>query len=223
MRTLLNFNWAGVLDFLPQLGVGMLFTLLISVVGLVIGFVLGAIFGLARLSRFTLVNWIATAYIEVVRGTPLLVQAIWLFFALPLIIQYTLPSVLAGIIVIGVNSGAYIAEIVRGAVQSIDKGQMEAGRSLGMSHHVTMRKVIWPQAFKRMIPPLGNQFIISIKDTSLLSVILVPELLFQARTIASNHFNAVEIYTAVAVCYLLITLTLSGVLRLTEKRLELQA
>lgn len=223
MSTLLGFDWVGVFEFLPQLGTGLLFTLLISVVGLVIGFVLGAVFGLARLSRFTVINWIATIYIEVIRGTPLLVQAIWLFFALPLIIQYTLPSVLAGIIVIGINSGAYIAEIVRGAVQSIDKGQMEAGRSLGMSHHVTMLKVIWPQAFKRMIPPLGNQFIISIKDTSLLSVILVPELLFQARTIAANQFNAVEIYTAVAVFYLAITLTLSGVLRLTEKRLELQA
>ena len=223
MRTLWDFNWAGVVDFLPELGVALLYTLLVSVVGLLIGFVLGAIIGLARLSRFKIVYAIASVYIEVVRGTPLLVQAIWLFYALPLIIQYTLPSVLAGIIVIGINSGAYIAEIVRGAVQSIDKGQMEAGRSLGMSHHITMLKVIWPQAFKRMIPPLGNQFIISIKDTSLLSVILVPELVFRSRTIASNHFNAVEIYTTVAVFYLAITLTLSFVLRSTEKRLELRA
>ena len=223
MRTLADFNWAGVIDFLPELGQGLLYTLLVSVVGLVIGFALGAVFGLLRLSRYKVVNAIATIYIEVVRGTPLLVQAIWLFYALPLIIQYTLPSLLAGIIVIGINSGAYIAEIVRGAVQSIDTGQMEAGRSLGMSHHITMLKVIWPQAFKRMIPPLGNQFIISIKDTSLLSVILVPELLFQGRTIASNHFNAVEIYTAVAVFYLAITLTLSGILRITEKRLELRS
>lgn len=223
MRTLADFNWAGVVEFLPQLGEGLLYTLLVSVVGLVIGFALGALFGMLRLSRFKVVNALATVYIEVVRGTPLLVQAIWLFYALPLIIQYTLPSLVAGIIVIGINSGAYIAEIVRGAVQSIDTGQMEAGRSLGMSHHITMLKVIWPQAFKRMIPPLGNQFIISIKDTSLLSVILVPELLFQGRTIASNHFNAVEIYTAVAVFYLAITLSLSGVLRITEKRLELRS
>ena len=97
---------------------------------------------------------------------------------------------------------------------------MEAGRSLGMSHHVTMLKVIWPQAFRRMIPPLGNQFIISIKDTSLLSVILVPELLFQGRVIASNHFNAVEIYTTVALFYLVITVTLSKVLGLVEKKLN---
>lgn len=223
MDRLLSFNWAGVIEFLPVLFVGLYYTLLISVVGLLIGFVLGAFVGLARISRFKILYWIATVYIEVIRGTPVLVQAIWIYFALPLIIQYTLPSVTAGIIVIALNSGAYIAEIVRGAVQSIEKGQMEAGRSLGMSHHTTMYHVIWPQAFRRMIPPLGNQFIISIKDTSLLSVILVPELIFQGRLIAANHFNAVEIYTTVALFYLAITLTLSGVLRILEKRLEARA
>ena len=223
MDRLLGFNWAGVVDFLPALFVGLYYTLLISVVGLLIGFVIGAFTGLARISRFTILNWIATIYIEVIRGTPVLVQAIWIYFALPLIIQYTLPSVTAGIIVIALNSGAYIAEIVRGAVQSIEKGQMEAGRSLGMGHRTTMFHVIWPQAFRRMIPPLGNQFIISIKDTSLLSVILVPELIFQGRLIAANHFNAVEIYTTVALFYLAITLTLSVVLRFLEKRLEARA
>lgn len=220
MNILTDFNWAGVIDFLPALVRGLYYTLLVSVVGLVIGFALGAVAGLGRISRFKVVYFLASAYIEVVRGTPVLVQAIWIFFALPLIIKYTLPPVVAGIIVIAVNSGAYIAEIVRGAVQSIEKGQMEAGRSLGMNHHTTMRKVIWPQAFKRMIPPLGNQFIISIKDTSLLSVILVTELIFQGRTIVATHFNAVEIYTTVALFYLAITLSLSGVLRIIEKRLE---
>lgn len=223
MQKLLGFNWAGVIDFVPALMTGLYYTLLISVVGLAIGFVLGAFVGLGRISRFKVVYWISTIYIEVVRGTPVLVQAIWIYFALPLIIQYTLPSVTAGIIVIGLNSGAYIAEIVRGAVQSIEKGQSEAGRSLGMSRRTTMLHVIWPQAFKRMIPPLGNQFIISIKDTAMLSVILVPEMMFEARTIAANHFNPVEIYTAAAAFYLAITLTLSIVLRFTEKRLELRA
>lgn len=223
MRTILDFNWAGVVDFLPTLMTGLYYTLLISVVGLAIGFVLGAVAGLGRISRFKIVYWVATVYIEIIRGTPVLVQAIWIYFALPLIIGYTLPSVLAGIIVIALNSGAYIAEIVRGAVQSVDKGQNEAGRSLGMGQRTTMRYVIWPQAFRRMIPPLGNQFIISIKDTSLLSVILVPELIFQGRLIAANYFNAVEIYTTVAVFYLAITLTLSMVLRAIERRLEKRA
>ncbi|WP_423058284.1 amino acid ABC transporter permease [Brevibacterium linens] len=219
MSRLAQFNWLGVIDYIPALLQGLYYTLLVSVVGLVIGFVLGAIFGLGRISRSKFVYGISTAYIELLRGTPVLVQAIWIYFALPLIIGFNIPSLTAGIIVIGLNSGAYIAEIVRGAVQSVEKGQMEAGRSLGLSQHLTMRYVIWPQAFKRMIPPLGNQFIISIKDTSLLSVILVPELIFQGRLVASNHFNAVEIYTTVAIFYLVITLTLSKVLNIMEKRL----
>ncbi|MTW85236.1 ABC transporter permease subunit [Virgibacillus dakarensis] len=217
-----RFNWAGVIDFLPQLATGLYYTLLISVLGLFIGFILGAIFGLGRISKNKLIYGISSIYVEVIRGTPVLVQAIWIFFALPLIIGHTFESVTAGVIVIALNSGAYIAEIVRGAVQSIEKGQMEAGRSLGLDHGKTMRYIIWPQAFKRMIPPLGNQFIISIKDTSLLSVILVPELIFQGRLIAANHFNAVEIYTTVALFYLVITLTLSFVLRLVERRLDIQ-
>ncbi|AMT92523.1 nickel transporter [Brevibacterium linens] len=219
MSRLAQFNWLGVIDYIPALLQGLYYTLLVSVVGLVIGFVLGAIFGLGRISRSKIVYGISTAYIELLRGTPVLVQAIWIYFALPLIIGFNIPSLTAGIIVIGLNSGAYIAEIVRGAVQSVEKGQMEAGRPLGLSQHLTMRYVIWPQAFKRMIPPLGNQFIISIKDTSLLSVILVPELIFQGRLVASNHFNAVEIYTTVAIFYLVITLTLSKVLNIMEKRL----
>ncbi|MEN1967526.1 amino acid ABC transporter permease [Lentibacillus sp. N15] len=217
-----RFDWAGVIDFWPEILQGLYYTLLISVLGLVIGFILGAIFGLGRISKNKIIYWIASIYVEVIRGTPVLVQAIWIFFALPLITGYTFESVTAGVIVIALNSGAYIAEIVRGAVQSIEKGQMEAGRSLGLDHGKTMRYIIWPQAFKRMIPPLGNQFIISIKDTSLLSVILVPELIFQGRMIASNHFNAVEIYTTVALFYLAITLTLSLVLRLVERRLDIQ-
>ncbi|WP_085992891.1 amino acid ABC transporter permease [Oceanobacillus senegalensis] len=217
-----RFNWAGVVEFIPQIMTGLYYTLLISVVGLLIGFILGAIFGLGRISKNKLFYGISSVYIEVVRGTPVLVQAIWIFFALPLITGYNMESVMAGIVVIAINSGAYIAEIVRGAVQSIDKGQVEAGRSLGLTHNQTMLYIVWPQAFKRMIPPLGNQFIISIKDTSLLSVILVPELMFQGRLIASNHFNAVEIYTTVAIFYLFITLTLSYVLRIMERRLDVQ-
>ncbi|MGC3020672.1 MULTISPECIES: amino acid ABC transporter permease [unclassified Brevibacterium] len=219
MSRLAQFNWVGVIDYIPALLQGLYYTLLVSVVGLIIGFILGAIFGLGRISRSRIVYSLSTVYIEVLRGTPVLVQAIWIYFALPLIIGFNIPSLTAGIVVIGLNSGAYIAEIVRGAVQSVEKGQMEAGRSLGLSQHLTMRYVIWPQAFKRMIPPLGNQFIISIKDTSLLSVILVPELIFQGRLVASNHFNAVEIYTTVAIFYLVITLTLSKVLNVMEKRL----
>ncbi|MGM0942546.1 MAG: amino acid ABC transporter permease [Bacillota bacterium] len=217
-----EFNWLQVIDFLPELVTGLYYTLLISVVGLAIGFILGGVFGLGRIANNKVIKGISTVYVEIIRGTPVLVQAIWIYFALPLIIGFEIESIIAGVIVIALNSGAYIAEIVRGAVQSIDRGQAEAGRSLGLNHSQTMRYIIWPQAFKRMIPPLGNQFIISIKDTSLLSVILVPELIFQGRLIAANHFNAVEIYTTVAVFYLAITLTLSFILRVIERRLDIQ-
>ncbi|MGJ9457976.1 amino acid ABC transporter permease [Oceanobacillus sp. CF4.6] len=217
-----RFDWVGVIEFLPQLGTGLYYTLLISIIGLIIGFVLGGIFGFGRIAKNKIIYGIASLYVEVIRGTPVLVQAIWIFFALPLITNYNMESVTAGILVIALNSGAYIAEIVRGSVQSIEKGQMEAGRSLGLSHSQAMRYIVWPQAFKRMIPPLGNQFIISIKDTSLLSVILVPELMFQGRLVASNYFNAVEIYTMVAVFYLAITLSLSFVLRIVERRLDIK-
>src|SRR5690625_3317094 len=216
-----GFDWAGVVEFFPQLMTGLYYTLLISVLGLLLGFILGAIFGFGSVAKNKIIYGISTVYIEVVRGTPVLVQAIWIYFALPLIIGMNIESITAGVIVIAINSGAYIAEIVRGAVQSIEKGQMEAGRSLGLDHGQSMRYIIWPQAFKRMIPPLGNQFIISIKDTSLLSVILVPELIFQGRLIAANHFNAVEIYTAVALFYLVITLSLSLILRQIERRLDI--
>ncbi|WP_087972307.1 amino acid ABC transporter permease [Oceanobacillus rekensis] len=217
-----RFDWVGVIDFLPQLGTGLYYTLLISVVGLIIGFILGGIFGFGRIAKNKVIYGLSSLYVEIIRGTPVLVQAIWIFFALPLITNYNMDSVMAGIIVIALNSGAYIAEIVRGSVQSIAKGQMEAGRSLGLSHGQAMRYIVWPQAFKRMIPPLGNQFIISIKDTSLLSVILVPELMFQGRLVASNYFNAVEIYTMVAVFYLAITLSLSFILRIVERRLDIK-
>src|SRR5690625_5214430 len=117
MNIFTDFNWSGVIEFLPALGTGLYYTLLVSVVGLLIGFGLGAAAGLGRISRFKIIYLLASVYIEVVRGTPVLVQAIWIFFALPLIIGYTLDSIVAGIIVIAINSGAYIAEIVRGAVR----------------------------------------------------------------------------------------------------------
>src|SRR5699024_10575560 len=154
MSRLLQFNWLGVVDYIPALLQGLYYTLLISVVGLIIGFILGAIFGLGRISRSKILYGISAVYVEVLRGTPALVQAVWLDASLPRILGRNLPSLAAGIIVIGLTPGAYIAEIVRGAVQSVEKGQMEAGRSLGLSRHLTMRYVIWPQAFKRLIPPL---------------------------------------------------------------------
>ncbi len=128
----------------------------------------------------------------------------------------------AGVIVIAVNSGAYIAEIVRGAVQSIDTGQMEAGRSIGLNAMQTMRYILWPQAFRRMLPPLGNQFIISLKDTSLLMIIGVGELLRTGDEIVAVNFRAFEVYLAVGLIYLSMTMSIAKVLEILEKRMKIE-
>jgi len=140
----------------------------------------------------------------------------FLYFGVPLALGTRIPSLLAAIIALSMNAGAYIAEIVRGAVQSIDRGQIEAGRSIGLTHRQTMLYVVWPQAFRRMIPPLGNQFIISLKDTSLLVVIGVGELTRTGQEIVAENFRAFEVWLAVAVIYFVMTYTLSLVLRRVE-------
>lgn len=180
---------------------------------------LGVTVGLMKLARAAVVAHIASGYIELIRGTPMLVQAMFLYYGVPMAVGMRIPPLMAGIIVIAVNSGAYIAEIVRGAIQSIDPGQAEAGRSIGLTRAQTMRYIIWPQALRRMIPPLGNQFIISLKDTSLLMVIGVGELLRTGQEIVAVTFRAFEVYIAVALVYLAMTMSISKVLRMVEARL----
>lgn len=204
---------------LPFLLEGLVWTLTITVVGLVFGFVLGAIAGLGRTASQRPLRWLATIYVEVVRGTPILAQVLFLYFGLSDLLGINIHNILAAIIAIAVNAGAYIAEIVRGAIQSIDRGQVEAGRSLGLSRAATLRHVIWPQAFRRMIPPLGNQFIISLKDTSLFSVIAVGEIIFQAKQYYSTTFSAFEALTMACLFYLMITVPTSVYLRRLENRM----
>lgn len=149
-----------------------------------------------------------------------MVQVMFVYFGLPLALDLKISSFFAGVLAIALNSSAYIAEIVRGGFQSVEKGQFEAGKSIGLTYTQTMIHVIWPQAFKRMIPPLGNQFIISLKDTSLLVVIGVGELTRTAQEIVAYNFRAFEVWLAAALVYLCITLTLSKALNLLEKRME---
>ncbi|MDM8514712.1 ABC transporter permease subunit [Desulfobacterales bacterium HSG16] len=218
-----NFDFAVVIDAIPSLMVGAKLTVFITVFGLSIGFFLGAAAGLGKLSRNKIANTIAGAYVESVRGTPLMVQVMFLYFGMPLMLGMRVPPLAAGISAIAVNSGAYIAEIVRGAVQSVSRGQTEAGRSIGMTRFQTMIHVIWPQAFTRMIPPLGNQFIISLKDTSLLVVIGVGELTRQGQELIAVNFRAFEIWLAVAIVYLVMTSFISKTLSLIEKKLEVNS
>jgi len=214
-----QFEPSVVVDTLPMLMRGVWYTIYLTVGGLFFGFILGVIAGLMKLARPWLARKIAGAYVEFVRGTPMLVQAMFLYYGVPMALGIRIPPLMAGIIVIAVNSGAYIAEIVRGAVQSINVGQTEAGRSIGLTRTQTMRYIIWPQAFKRMIPPLGNQFIISLKDTSLLMVIGVGELLRTGQEIVAVNFRAFEVYMAVAMVYLVMTMSIAKALKILENRL----
>lgn len=212
-------EWGYTIQVLPLLLQGVKYTILIATVGLLAGFLIGAVTGLGRTSKNKILFGLSTVYVEVIRGTPIMVQALYIYFALPLILSIKIDPLFAGILAISLNAGAYIAEIVRGAIQSIDSGQTEAGRSLGLTHFQTLFHIVWPQAFKRMIPSLGNQFIISLKDTSLLNVIGVGELTRQGTMAVATSFRAVEIYTSVALLYLVMNLSISIVMRLLERRL----
>lgn len=149
-----------------------------------------------------------------------MVQALYLYFAIPMMFNFNLPALQAGVLAIGLNSGAYISEIVRGAIQSVDIGQYEASECLGLSKFQTMTSIILPQALKIMLPSLGNQFIISVKDTSLLTVIGVAEMTHQASRAVSSTFRTVEIYTALALMYFVLNTLLSYGLTLIERRMK---
>ncbi|WP_432735775.1 amino acid ABC transporter permease [Maridesulfovibrio sp. FT414] len=215
-----EFDYTVFWETFPMLVRGLKLTVEITIGGLLFGFVLGSSAGLMKLARSFFVRKIAGVYVEAIRGTPMLVQAMFLYYGVPMAIGMRIPPITAGIIIIAVNSGAYIAEIVRGAVQSINPGQVEAGRSIGLTRAQTMRYIVWPQAFKRMIPPLGNQFIISLKDTSLLMVIGVGELMRTGQEITSVNFRAFEVYLAVAFVYLAMTLSISYAMRMVENKLN---
>ncbi len=195
-----------------------LLTLEITTLGILTGLVLGLIVALGKLSHHKFTSKIASAYIFIIRGTPLLLQLFIIYYGLTSIV--TIPPFPSAIIALGVHNGAYIGEIFRGAIQSIHYGQMEAARSLGMTHRKAMRRIILPQAFKRAVPPLGNQFIIALKDSSLASTIAVPELLLRGRQMGSSTFMYMEMLIIVAIWYLIMTSLLTyGVHRL-EQRLK---
>jgi polar amino acid transport system permease protein len=193
-------------------------TLQITTLGILTGLVLGLVISLAKISRNRLFNGLASAYIFVIRGTPLLLQLFIIYYGLTTIV--TLEPFPSAIIALGVHNGAYIAEIFRGSIQSIHYGQMEAARSLGMPHAVAMRRIVLPQAFKRAVPPLGNQFIIALKDSSLASTIAVSELLLRGRQLGSSSFMYMEMLIIVALWYLIMTSVLTYGVHRVETRLK---
>jgi len=185
----------------------------------IVGFIFGLLLALLKLSKNKLLNFIATAYIEFIRGTPLLVQLYIVFYGLPHL-GISFPGLTAGVIALSVNSAAYTAEIIRAGIQAVDKGQMEAARSIGMGKTMSMRYIIIPQAVKNILPALGNEFITIIKESSIASIIGINELMFNADTIRGNTFKPFEPLIVVAVVYFILTFSLSKLMGYFERRMN---
>lgn len=201
---------------------GLWVTVSMTFLALILSSAIGLIIGLGRMSKNKVVSGVCSAYLAWFRGTPLLVQLMILYYGLAIGMQIDLSASMAGVLGLGMYSGSYVSEIVRGAIQSIDRGQMEAGRSLGMSHWQTMFKVILPQAVRRMLPPLGNEFIALTKNSSLLSVITVSELMREANLIVSSNFRYFEIYIGVAVMYFIVNSSISQGINFLERKLNVE-
>lgn len=209
-----------ILEGLPTLLRGMGMTLEITVISLILAMFIGLVFGIFSITKSKALRAISTVFVDIIRGTPLLVQILFIYFGLPSVIDINLTAFAAGVIAITVNAAAYLVEIFRAGINSIDKGQMEAGRTIGFSYGQTMRLIVLPQAIRRMIPAFVNQFIVSIKDTSLLSTIGLAELTLSGQSIYATNFRAFEILFAVGVLYFVIIYTLSLFSRWLERRLD---
>lgn len=214
----MGFDFAYLLEYLPALLKGAVLTVELSVLAILIGFCVGVLIGLVRLARFAPLRWVAIVYIHTIRGTPLLVQLFLIYYGLPQVgIKFSpFGAALTGL---AMNDAAYVAEITRGAIQSVDRGQWEAARAGGLNHLQTIIHVIFPQALKRMIPPLGNEFIQLIKASSLVSTIAMVELTRTAQLIASATFRPMELLVGAALIYLALNLSLSALLSRVEARL----
>ena len=223
--------WEILKEFYPFLLKGIGMTLLISLIGTVAGLVIGLLTGIIRTTPFSknkllriihkIINGIIAVYIEIFRGTPMMVQAMVIFWGYAFMNDgQTLPLVPAGIFIVSINTGAYMAEIVRGGIISIDKGQFEGAYSVGMTHWQAMLYVVVPQVMRNILPSVSNEFVINIKDTSVLNVIGVAELYFMAGKIIYINLEIFQTYTIVCVLYFIMTFSVTRILRLCEKKLN---
>ena len=203
---------------LPVLILGAGVTIEITAFSVAVGFFIGLFGGIARIAQFKILRVLAAIYADCIRGTPLLVQIFLIYFALPIVTGQRVEPFIAAVAACGINSGAYVSEIFRAGIQAIDVGQMEAGRSLGMTWWQTMYSVILPQAVRNILPPLGNEFIAMLKDSSLVSVIGFEELTRRGQLIIAQTYGSFEIWMTVAVLYLMMTLAISRIVALLEKR-----
>ena len=203
-------------------------TLIISVFTVLFGTILGVLMAMARMSKFKPLKWLATAYIEFFRGTPLMVQLMFIFYGLPMI-GVTFPKIsfipdfdrfAAGVVAMSLNSCAYVAEIIRSGIQAVDVGQMEAARSLGFHHREAMTLVILPQAVRNILPALGNEFVTIIKESSIVSVISIADLMFRAKGIIDKTYSSLECLAVVAIIYFLLTFLGGRLIALMERRMS---
>lgn len=209
-------------------GAGM--TLLISIISTIIGSIIGLLIGVARTipkpekggkkTVLNIVNGVLSAYIEFFRGTPMMVQSMVIFYGSASAFGIDMDRTMAAIFIVSINTGAYMAEIVRGGILSVDDGQFEAAHAIGMNHVQTMFNVVLPQVIRNILPATGNEFVVNIKDTSVLNVIGVTELFFQSQTIAGNSFKFFETFFITSLIYFVLTFTVTRILRYIERKLE---
>ena len=204
-------------EYFPRLMEGLKLTIIIAIFGILLAVALGIILCIFSISNSRILQKIASVYITIIRGIPLMILALFLYFG---VIKNSLTLVLAAIIILGINASAYMAEIFRAGIQAIDYGQMEAARSLGLPYSRAMIRVVLPQAIRTMIPSIINQFIITLKDTSILSVIGFPELVNTAKNVVANSFMSFQTWGIVAVMYLIVITILSKVAKIVERRLN---
>ena len=207
-------------ESMPSLLSGLKMTLILTVVSLLIATVLGIVFGLMRIAKNKVLSTIAVIYIDIFRGTPLIVQAFFIYFGIPAALDFRISAVVAGLITLSLNAGAYMAEIVRGGIQSVDKGQMEAARSLGLPYGKAMRKVVLPQAVQLMIPSFINQFVITLKDTSILSIIGINELTQSGKIIIARNLESFQMWLIVGIIYFIVIMILTRVSNVLERRIK---
>ncbi len=211
-------------EAMPLLLQGLVVTIEITAASLIIAVVLGLLTCVMRISKIKPLQWLAKFYVWIIRGTPMLVQIFFIYFGVPQLMQslgavdFRFTPVLGGIVALSLNAGAYLSEIFRGGIQAVDYGQIEAARSLGMSNGRTMLKVVLPQAFRICLPSIGNQFIISLKDTSLISVISLAEIVYQAKIYIGRTMESFATWTVVGVMYLVVITLLTWLLNSIEKR-----
>ena len=217
----MNYEWSfGFLWRYRMLFVtGIEVTLAYTVGTIVLGLILGLVIGMARLSKYRLINWPLIGFIEAFRCTPILVQIVWFYYALPVIMGIQIPAIAAATMVLTFYTAAFYAEIFRAGIISIEPGQWDAARALGLRRWHLMRQVILPQAVKRMIPPFMNQSIIQLKNTSLVSTIAVPDLLYQGQLITADTYRPLEVYTVVALVYFVLLFPATVFAQVYERRL----